>query len=164
MDKVINIIRDVMVLVVSVMGAYIIGAAHGAARVSRPEPIIQRDTVVKYDTLVKVRPEVRYVRVVDTMLVPVTDTIQLRDTTYILVQREERVYVDSLYRATVSGYRPSLDSIVVYPRTEYITTIQKLPAPRWSFGIGVGAAAIWSPFYNGLDAGVGLYGGITYNF
>ena len=47
----------------------------------------------------------------------------------------QKVYGDSTYRAWVSGYRPSLDSIEVYRKTITIerTLVQK--PKRWSIGV-----------------------------
>ncbi|GAA6255124.1 hypothetical protein F070042J6_09760 [Bacteroides sp. f07] len=48
--------------------------------------------------------------------------IQLKDTIHIgdtVVQREQAYYEDSLYRAWVSGYRPRLDSLQIFPKTVY---------------------------------------------
>ena len=45
---------------------------------------------------------------------------RLKDTMHIgetVVQREQAYYEDSLYRAWVSGYRPRLDSLRIFPRT-----------------------------------------------
>lgn len=47
-----------------------------------------------------------------------SDTIHVGDT---VVMREQIYYEDSLYRTWVSGYRPKLDSLVVYPKTVYQT-------------------------------------------
>lgn len=55
----------------------------------------------------------------------------------------QKVYEDSLYRAYVSGYRPSLDSLILFPRHN-ITTVTNgytYPKPRqkhWGIGIHVG--------------------------
>ena len=48
----------------------------------------------------------------------------------------QKVYGDSTYRAWVSGYRPSLDSIEVYRKTITIEKNILLPsAKRWSIGV-----------------------------
>ena len=49
-----------------------------------------------------------------TKYIPLTDTIIRNDTIYIpFIQKE---YSTDNYHAWVSGYRPTLDSIVVYPK------------------------------------------------
>lgn len=55
----------------------------------------------------------------------------------------QKVYEDSLYRAYVSGYRPSLDSLIIFPRHDITTvtngyTYPKSRQKRWGIGIHVG--------------------------
>lgn len=58
------------------------------------------------------------------------------------------------YHAWVSGYRPSLDSIHVFPRHE-ITTITKTSKPkRWSIGIQAGYGITPAGFQPYLGVGV----------
>lgn len=75
-------------------------------------------------------------------------TIRLRDTMHIgdtIVHREQAYYEDSLYRAWVSGYRPRLDSLQVFPRTVINTvtndvyhTIKVKDKRRWGLGLQAG--------------------------
>lgn len=65
-------------------------------------------TVVKVDTLLISPP------MAPLLLIKLTDTMCIGDT---VVNREQAYYEDSLYRAWVSGYRPRLDSLQVFPRT-----------------------------------------------
>lgn len=81
----------------------------------KEKPVIDRDTeVVERD------PQVVYVR---------GDSVEIP-----IVQKK---YSDSIYTAWVSGYKPSLDSIEVYRKTEVqretITLCKKFP--RWGIGI-----------------------------
>lgn len=55
----------------------------------------------------------------------------------------QKVYEDSLYRAYVSGYCPSLDSLIIFPRHDITTvtngyTYPKSRQKRWGIGIHVG--------------------------
>lgn len=110
-------------------------------------------TVIKTDTLLISAPMVVLWRWVS------DDTIYIRDT---LLHRRQVVYADSTYRAVVSGYvDPRLDSMTVYPRTEYRTVtndIYHLPvkakAKRWGLGVQVGY---------GVPGGWYVGGGISYN-
>lgn len=94
-------------------------------------------TVVTVDTLIRENPIYvnRYFR--DTILVAVADTVRLRDTTFIQLPKEHRLYVDSMYRAVVSGYQPSLDSIEIYQKY-YTKIVTNTTRPRWSVGIQAG--------------------------
>ena len=93
------------------------------------------------------------------------DTVRLatleRDTVFVDVPIERRVYEeDSLYRAVVSGWHPSLDTLMVYPKTTTITIREKVPVhdrSRWGIAIQAGAGAT----RNGLTPYVGV--GISYN-
>lgn len=105
-----------------------------------------RDTtiVVRYDTITIVKPKYITQKVIETMLVPVRDTIRQNDTTYIALPRTQREYKqDSLYRVLVSGYNPSLDLIEVYPKTITNTitnTITRKPN-KWGIGVSAGYGA-----------------------
>lgn len=92
-------------------------------------------TIVKVDTLLISPP------MAPLLLIKLTDTIRIGDT---VVNREQAYYEDSLYRAWVSGYRPRLDSLQVFPRTVtntvtndiYHTIIPK--KKRWGLGLQAG--------------------------
>lgn len=113
-----------------------------------PEPAGEAvpDTLRIRDTLLVEKPVPIEVRVTDTMLVAAVDTVQVmvRDTVQVMVQvpREVRVYSDSAYRAQVSGYRPSLDWVEVYPQTVVVTrNISVDSRKRWGIGIQAGYGA-----------------------
>ena len=82
------------------------------------------------------------VPIIDTLLlpVPITDTLMLHDTVLVHLPIEQRQYSDPRYTAWVSGYRPQLDSIQIYQRTEYITKeITPIQKPkRWGIGLQAG--------------------------
>lgn len=66
-----------------------------------------------------------------------------KDSVTVEIPITQKTYTDSTYTAWVSGYEPCLDSIQVYPRTEYKTitnTIKVQDTKRWGIGIqgGVG--------------------------
>ena len=105
-------------------------------------------TVVKVDTLLISAP------MAPLLVFQLTDTIRIGDT---VVYRERAYYEDSLYRAWVSGYRPRLDSLMVFPRTVYRTVTNDIyhtivpKKKRWGLGLQVGYGY---PF--GMYAGVGV--------
>lgn len=129
-------------LVVFVLGA-LLGARYEHKHRGEPETIVitRVDTLVRVDTLHHPYPVPVEVRVVDSIPVPVPGPT---DTVWMQLPREEKVYADSSYRAVVSGYLPSLDSIDVYNREVLVTrdrTVYVQPS-RWSVGVqgGVGVA------------------------
>lgn len=108
-----------------------------------PDPIVQTDTLYLRDTVRIDRPVPKPYPV----YLP-SDTVRLvttqHDTVEVLVPMEQKHYSDSLYDAWLSGYRPNLDSLHVYPVTKVITTTLtvKEKAKRWGIGpqIGVGVS------------------------
>ena len=102
------------------------------------------DTVRIRDTIHIPRPVYITSKITDTMtvLVQATDTLWLHDTLYINLPREQRTFTDTTYTAWISGYRPQLDSIQIYPQTTTITnttTITHKPKkPHFSIGIQTG--------------------------
>lgn len=91
-------------------------------------------TVVKTDTVLISAPIAVFFTFTD-------DTIHIGDT---VVMREQAYYEDSLYRAWVSGYRPRLDSLQVFPKTIYQTVTNdiyhtiKPRKKRWGLGVQAG--------------------------
>lgn len=100
--------------------------------------------VIRCDTI-RLRTPV-YVRstVKDFVLVPVRDTVRVRDTMWTVVPRTERVYEDSTYRAVVSGYDPRLEQLDIYRRnaTQVVTLTQVERQPRLGFGIAAGPSVL----------------------
>lgn len=88
------------------------------------------------------------------------DTIALgADRVSVELPITQKRYGDSTYTAWVSGYRPALDSIYVYPRHETVTitnTIRQKPR-RW--GLGVSAGYGYAPS-KGMAPWVGI--GVSY--
>lgn len=106
------------------------------------------NTVVKVDTLLISAP------MAPLLTIRLTDTIRIGDT---VVYREQAYYEDSLYRAWVSGYRPRLDSLMVFPRTMYQTVTNDIyhtivpKRKRWGLGLQAGYG-----YPSGIYAGVGV--------
>lgn len=129
-----------LLAVLLLLSGYLLGRR--ACRAPAPVEIVQVDTLRIRDTLIIERPVPVEVRVVDTMLVAVADTIRLSDTVYLRLPREIKRYEDSLFRAQVSGYRPELDWIEVYPQTVYVTkNVITKDISRWGIGLQAGYGA-----------------------
>ena len=146
--------------VILLLSGYLLGRK--ACRVPDPEPVVQVDTLRIKDTILVDKPVPVEVRVVDTMLVTVADTIRLSDTVYLRLPREIKRYEDSLYRAQVSGYRPALDWIEVYPQRMVVTrNISVDSRKRWGVGLQAGYGAYMSGGQVRLAPYVGV--GISYD-
>lgn len=129
---------------------FVIGAAAGmllprSCPVLRPqaEVMTRTDTLTLRDTIREIRPVYVENARTDTMLVAVRDTLMLRDTLFVMVDREQRHYRGDGYEAWVSGYRPQLDSVWVFPETRYITTETIFTEPRKCNSIALESSASW---------------------
>lgn len=126
---------------------FIVGAAAGMLlpRFSpflhpQAEVVTVADTLTVRDTIIERRPVYVTQTKTDTMLVVVRDTTVIHDTTYIVLDREQKYYKGDGYEAWVSGYRPQLDSCRVFPETKYVTNpVQDMRnTKRWGIGIQAG--------------------------
>lgn len=161
MERLEKYICVAVVALLLMSGGYVIGRRSCRSNFPEIGGIGKTDTLRIRDTVFNDRPVPVEVRVIDTMLVAVTDTVQVRvqDTVRVMVQvpRETRVYEDSTFRAQVSGYRPSLDWIEVYPQTTVVTrTIFADSRKRWGIGLQAGCGA----YFDGGDVSLSPYVGI----
>ena len=139
-----KILLAALVAALLLLSGFIFGRRSALARM--PVVTIRTDTLRIRDTVLVDRPVPVEVTVTDTMLVPFRDTVQVRvrDTVQVMVQvpRETKLYGDSTYRAQVSGYRPSLDWVEVYPQTVYVTkNVITKDVRRWGLGVQAGYGA-----------------------
>lgn len=154
--------KQAAIIAIALISAWIVGYFCGGARPSQPEIVETRDTVVVVDTVVVEKP-VEVVRWKDRVVsVPLhtVDTVTVNDTVYIELPFERVEYAGDEYMATVSGFRPKLESVTVFPKTTYITNTEYVKK-SWSFGITAGPGLL----YDGkLHGGIGIVAGVQYNF
>lgn len=137
--------RNIVVLIACCIAAFVAGCYHGKGiKVTE----MRSDTIIRIDTFTDYKPLVRdsivlkevvrklpiYYSVHDTM----SDTIVRVDSVSVAIPITQKKYEGDDYKAWVSGYEPSLDSIDVYRKTETITIREE--QRRWGIGIvgGVG--------------------------
>ncbi len=90
--------------------------------------------------------------------------VAVTQTDTIYLPRETRIYRDTLFYAEVSGYRPSLDTLAIYPQKTiethsiYTSTASQNQSARWSLGITAGASL--TP--QGISPGITV--GLSYSF
>lgn len=125
--------------------------------IHRTDTMWMRDTV-RETVLV---PEVRYLTRVDTVLLKVPgDTVKVP----VLVPISRNVYEGEDYRAVVSGFRASLDTLDIFRKTQTVTNtvVQRVEVPgkpkRWGIGVSAGYALTSM----GMKPYIGA--GIQYNF
>ena len=150
----------VLLAALALAGSYLLGR-----RSVKPEivEIHRTDTVVVRDTVREtvLVPKVRYLTRVDTVLLLVPgDTVKVP----VLVPISRKVYEGEDYRAVVSGFRASLDTLDIFRKTQTVTNtvVQRVEVPgkpkRW--GIGVSAGYALTP--QGVKPYIGA--GIQYNW
>ena len=125
--------------------------------IHRTDTMWMRDTV-RETVLV---PKIRYLTRVDTVLLLVPgDTVKVP----VLVPISRNVYEEEDYRAVVSGFRASLDTLDIFRKTQTVTNtvVQRVEVPgkpkHW--GIGVSAGYALTP--QGMKPYIGA--GVQYNF
>ena len=152
--------KNVVIALALIAAAFLLGR-----RSVKPEivKIHRKDTVVVRDTVREtvLVPKVRYLTRVDTVLLPVPgDTVEVP----VLVPISRKVYEGEDYRAVVSGFRASLDTLDIFRKTQTVTNtvVQRVEVPgkpkRW--GIGVSAGYALTP--QGVKPYIGA--GISYSF
>jgi len=152
--------KNVVIALALIAAAFLLGR-----RSVKPEivKIHRKDTVVVRDTVREtvLVPKVRYLTRVDTVLLKVPgDTVEVP----VLVPISRKVYEGEDYRAVVSGFRASLDTLDIFRKTQTVTNtvVQRVEVPgkpkRW--GIGVSAGYALTP--QGVKPYIGA--GISYSF
>jgi hypothetical protein len=152
--------KNVVIALALISVAFLLGR-----RSVKPEivEIHTTDTVVVRDTVREtvLVPKVRYLTRVDTVLLKVPgDTVEVP----VLVPISHKVYEGEDYRAVVSGFRASLDTLDIFRKTQTVTNtvVQRVEVPgkpkRW--GIGVSAGYALTP--QGVKPYIGA--GISYSF
>lgn len=103
-------------------------------------PIAQRDTIIYRDTIREPYPPEISKEAVGKEYVVVRDTLRIKDTLYLSLPMERRVYGNDDFYAEVTGYKPSLDYIEVFPKTKIITEriVERRKMNSLSAGIELG--------------------------
>lgn len=150
----------VLLAALALAGSYLLGRRSvkpEIVEIHRTDTMWMRDTV-RETVLV---PEVRYLTRVDTVLLKVPgDTVKVP----VLVPISRNVYEGEDYRAVVSGFRVSLDTLDIFRKTQTVTNtvVQRVEVPgkpkRWGIGVSAGYALTSM----GMKPYIGA--GIQYNF
>lgn len=143
-----------LLLVLSVTFQYLYHSNQGSAGNSLKTDTV---TIIKIDTVTVTKPVVQYRYITQV----ITDTLYNTDSVLVpvLIPIESKTYQDSTYRAVVSGYRTSLDTIQVFPIHTY-TTITNTITKQKRFNIGVQAGVGYGFFNKKPDVYLGF--GVSY--
>lgn len=130
---------SILIIIALLLGSLIFGYRFGQKR-STKDIVIQRDTIVVTDTIIDVRPIPVTRKVIDTIRIPYY--LREHDTVYVPIPLEQKIYSKPEYYAVISGYSPSLDTISVFPKTEYISSVTTIAKPqKWTVGVTLGPSA-----------------------
>lgn len=149
----------VMGVVVAILIGFLVGRRCGRTRPGEP-PAPRVDTLLIRDTFKVTEPKKETIKVVDSVLVPVTDTIRVTDTLYVILERQQVTWEDSLARVYASGIDPHVDSVIHFTGKMVITReipVIEVKKTKWGLGVqaGVGAGK------DGLTPYLGV--GVSYN-
>ena len=150
-------------IAVAVLIGFLIGHKH--TQKSPVEPIKEKvDTLLIFDTITLSKPVFVEKIKLDSVLIPVTDTLWLHDTLYVYLEREQIQWQDSLCRVYASGVNPQVDSVTHFVRETIVNREISVPIKvksRWGLGIQVGYGAGINGKQVYLTPYVGV--GISYN-
>ena len=101
------------------------------------------DTIYVHDTIMVTEPIIEQRTVIKKEYIPVVrqDTLWMRDTLYVAMDREQVVWQDSMSRVYASGILPQIDSVQHYITERIVTkevTMQVKKPCRWGVGIHAG--------------------------
>ena len=150
-------------IAVAVLIGVLIGQKH--PQKSPVEPIKEKvDTLLIFDTITLTKPVFVEKIQLDSVYMPVTDTLWKHDTLYVYLEREQIQWQDSLCRVYASGINPQVDSVTHFVQETIVTREISVPVKvksRWGLGIQVGYGAGVNGKQVYLTPYVGV--GISYN-
>lgn len=150
-------------IAVAVLIGFLIGQKH--PQKLPVEPIKEKvDTLLIFDTITLTKPVFVEKIQLDSVYMPVTDTLWKHDTLYVYLEREQIQWQDSLCRVYASGINPQVDSVTHFVQETIINREISVPVKvksRWGLGIQVGYGAGINGKQVYLTPYVGV--GISYN-
>ena len=150
-------------IAVAVLIGFLIGQKH--PQKLPVEPIKEKvDTLLIFDTLTLTKPVFVEKIQLDSVYMPVTDTLLKHDTLYVYLEREQIQWQDSLCRVYASGINPQVDSVTHFVQETIVNREISVPVKvksRWGLGIQVGYGAGVNGKQVYLTPYVGV--GISYN-
>ena len=153
------LVNALLILVCVFLFGFIIGQKH--PHKLPIEPIkVKVDTLIIHDTTMSYRP-IYVDRVkLDSVLVPVVDSVKIHDTTLVYLEREKVTWRDSLCEVYASGIMTSVDSVRHFQEDKYITIETQVPVKvksHWGLGVNAG----YGVGKGGFTPYIGV--GISYN-
>ena len=156
-----------ILLLLSIVAALLIGVLIGGEHpLKKPmEPMDKKvDTLFVYDTITLSKPVFVERVKLDSVLVPVIDTLRIQDTMYVYLEREQIQWQDSLCKVYASGVMAQVDSVQHYVCDRIVTIETKVPVKvktHWGLGVNTGYGVGLSGKQVYMTPYVGI--GISYN-
>ena len=152
-------VNALLILACAFLFGFLIGQKH--PQKLPVEPIKTKvDTLVIRDTTMSYKP-IYVDRVkLDSVLVPVVDSVKIHDTTFVYLEREKVTWRDSLCEVYASGIMASVDSVRHFQQCKYITIETQVPVKvksHWGLGVNAG----YGVGKGGFTPYIGV--GISYN-
>jgi hypothetical protein len=130
-------------IVLVVMAACVLFGVH-LGRSKAESLIVEKvDTTYVHDTIMQYKPIVQEITKVERVpvQVEVRDTLMVRDTMYVYLDREQIVWQDEWSRVYASGILPQVDSVQHFITEKVVTKEIRVPIKqksRWGLGIHAG--------------------------
>lgn len=125
--------------------------------------------VIQRDTITREKP-IYLTKYVDRIqLVPVRDSVTIRDTLFVALDRERVEWRDEYAAVWASGIDPAVDSVQHFITEKVITKEVRVEVPspqRWKrigWGVAAGPGVFWQPGMDNVTPGVGVVVGLRVN-
>lgn len=148
-----KIVFVLIFLIATACVGYFIGRFKEYKKCSEKEPTViyvPQEKII-YDTITDIQYVNRYVYKYDTAFLHTVDTLQITDTVQVLVPIERAIFdtitADSVHvHGSISGYKPSLDTLTVEVKTLNNNVIVNQPEEkklRWGWGFALGFGFVY---------------------
>ena len=144
----INVLLLIIVALVATVSvlSWRLGYRAAVASTSSAAISTKADTLIARDTVTIECPVPILTTITDTLLIAYPDIITIRDTMFVHLPVETKVYRSPDYRAIVSGVRPSLDTIEIFQKKLIVSNPTLIPPLKetqqkhhhWSIALQVG--------------------------
>lgn len=163
MSDIKKIVIASVVIIAALALSFMAGQRNAQKRLILPQEE-RVDTLFILDTIVSEKPIYKEKKVTERILVPVHDTIRVKDTLFLYAEREQIHWKDSLSDVYASGIGVNVDSVQHYIPTRIVTKERDVIVevkPKWSLGVQAGCGAF---VLNGqISASPYIGVGVTYN-
>ena len=163
MSDIKKIVIASVVIIAALALSFMAGQRNAQKRLILPQEE-RVDTLFILDTIVSEKPIYKEKKVTERILVPVHDTIRVKDTLFLYAEREQIHWKDSLSDVYASGIGVNVDSVRHYIPTKIVAKERDViikVKPKWSVGVQAGYGAFVQKGQISSSPYIGV--GVTYN-